>query len=346
MTITTTFPAPVFAALTPAPYLHAHLSQSPATRPSNRSPSTARKPVLNVSSLTHAAGSAVVRVGDTAVVAGVRAEILAVKDATSSGSGGAQRAAEMMDVLVVPNVEFATGCSGDQVPGSAPSGLAQATAWRVKDVLVASGFISPLQLEIRGRKHGSSSSSLSSSGEEEESDEDDDDDMAVDGQEDKEEQEIVGYFVLYIDLVIISLAGSPFPPLWAACLAALRSTRLPHATYSQQLETIVCSPLLSQSSQLHTNGLPFACTYRVFEPQLEKGLRDKKDTWVLADPDAFEESVCREEITVVLDCSESIRILRLQKRGGFVVDEVLMKDIISLSTKRWTEWHTLMNNLP
>lgn len=248
----------------------------------------------------------------------------------------------MMDVLLVPNVEFATGCDVNQVPGSAPSSVAQATAWRVKEMLVSLGFIQPEQLEIWGRRY--ISDARSSAGDDG-SDQDDYDAMD-DVVDENEEKEIVGYFTLYIDLVIISLSGPPFTALWAAAIAALRDTKLPAASYSVQVENIICSPLLSDSRLLATRGLPIAASYAVFESRLHKGLKDRKEeSWVLADVDAEEEIVCKESVVVVVDCSDSgrgTRILRLEKRGGFVVDEVLMKDIIDMSAVRWEEWRSVI----
>ncbi|MCJ1314534.1 hypothetical protein MMC25_008216 [Agyrium rufum] len=74
-------PAATFAKLSPGPYLLAHLQPPPASkRPSlrlnRRAPHQHRPLTKNCGSLTNTHGSAVVRVGDTAVVCGVRAEIL------------------------------------------------------------------------------------------------------------------------------------------------------------------------------------------------------------------------------------------------------------------------------
>ena len=85
MTVTTaqplTFPALPFAKLAPSSFLSAHLtSANGPLRPSGRAPWQPRSPAIHTGSLTHAHGSAVVRQGDTAVVCGIRGEILRVED--------------------------------------------------------------------------------------------------------------------------------------------------------------------------------------------------------------------------------------------------------------------------
>ena len=71
------FPADTFQKLAPQSFLRRHLQHQPApTRPSARHPDAFRPPSLHAAALAHAHGSAVVRTGDTAVVCGVRAEVL------------------------------------------------------------------------------------------------------------------------------------------------------------------------------------------------------------------------------------------------------------------------------
>lgn len=72
------FPPQTFQKLSPTSYLLRHLESSPPVRPSGRTAQDFRQPSLNTSSLSHAHGSAVVRTGDTAIVCGVRGEILSL----------------------------------------------------------------------------------------------------------------------------------------------------------------------------------------------------------------------------------------------------------------------------
>ncbi|OAX79975.1 hypothetical protein ACJ72_05700 [Emergomyces africanus] len=78
-------PPSQFARLQPHSYLLAHLSpSSPDSRPplrvNGRTPSQFRPVSLNTGSLTHTNASAVVRIGDTVAVCGVRGEILSTDD--------------------------------------------------------------------------------------------------------------------------------------------------------------------------------------------------------------------------------------------------------------------------
>ena len=70
------FPAQTFQKLSPSSYLLRHLQFEKPTRPSGRAPEAFRMPTLHPNALSHAHGSAVIRSGDTAVVCGVRGEIL------------------------------------------------------------------------------------------------------------------------------------------------------------------------------------------------------------------------------------------------------------------------------
>ncbi|KLJ07475.1 hypothetical protein EMPG_17044, partial [Blastomyces silverae] len=78
-------PPSQFARLQPYSYLLAHLSpSSPDSRPplrvNGRTPSQFRSASINTGSLTHTNASAVVRMGDTVAVCGVRGEILSTDD--------------------------------------------------------------------------------------------------------------------------------------------------------------------------------------------------------------------------------------------------------------------------
>ncbi|KAI4140943.1 MAG: hypothetical protein LQ340_007763, partial [Diploschistes diacapsis] len=124
-------PPKTYAKLLPSSFLAAHL---PNSRPSGRTPIESRPPTLHTNSLTHAHGSAVVRLGDTAVVCGVRGEILKASDVSlassklynnNSNHGEAERSRRDGDIigdlsLLVPNIELSTGCSPAFLPGQAP----------------------------------------------------------------------------------------------------------------------------------------------------------------------------------------------------------------------------------
>ena len=153
------FSPPVFAALTPVLYLLAHLkpqdNKAPPRRANGRSSPQFRRPLINTNSLTYCNGSAVVRIGDTACVCGVRAEILRYEDVPnpprvdlSSASDSdesrddvrtADEAAEISSLhLLVPNIDLGTtGCSPSIPPGQAPSALAQSLSQRLYSLLTS-----------------------------------------------------------------------------------------------------------------------------------------------------------------------------------------------------------------
>lgn len=106
------FPPSIYATVSPAAYLHANLTSTVAKRANGRKPDEFRTPVINTNSLRHCFGSAVVRTGDTAVVCGVRGEILRAEDAANAPS--VDLSDEEQDEshelrLLVPNIEMATG---------------------------------------------------------------------------------------------------------------------------------------------------------------------------------------------------------------------------------------------
>jgi exosome complex component RRP43 len=331
------FPPEIFAALTPAPFLLAHLTPSnpkaPSLRANGRKPTQFRSPVINTSSLTHCSGSAVVRLGDTAVVCGVRGEILLAKDIPNAphvdlpdeAEEDEEEGDDVAEVsslnLLVPNIELATGCSPAHLPGNPPSTLAQSLSQRLLSLLHTTRLIRASDLRILHRPP----SSL------------DDDDEAP-------PLEIAAYWTLYIDVLIISLDGNPFDAAWGAILAALQNTTLPKARWDPDLELILCSDRVSEGNKLALRGCPVAASFTVFEPGREKGIAEARN-WVLADPDAFEEELSREGVTVVVDFEDGAgKVRRIEKGGGVAVGCEEMRDIVRLAHGRWAEWHSVLQD--
>jgi exosome complex component RRP43 len=157
------------------------------------------------------------------------------------------------------------------------------------------------------------------------------------GQE--EDSRVVAYWVLYIDLLFVSFDGNPFDAAWAAVVAALRNTRLPVARWDSDREMVVCSA--TERRQLNVTGLPVACSAAVFmEKELSEAATgaDKGRHWLLLDPDRLEETLCREVITMVVDCSGGeTRIKSIEKQGGTVVGRELVRGYAGIAEKRWNE---------
>ncbi|KAF2655811.1 hypothetical protein K491DRAFT_692604 [Lophiostoma macrostomum CBS 122681] len=379
------FPRPIFAALTPHPFLHAHLSASKQKQPlraNGRTAHESRQLGVNTGSLTHCNGSAVVRVGNTAVVCGVRAEILTAEEGTvdefpaSSNTNGGdededeeengyrngaederERYKEISALrLLVPNVELCTGSTPALLPGNAPSAFAQTLVTRIRNLLLSTKVVGARQLRI---VHAGPDASLGGDTGGPNPNREGDEVMREGGEGEGEmeihERLVKGYWTLYIDTMFISLDGNALDAAWLAILSALSDTRLPHAYFDDELEMILCSDDAARAKKLELAGLPVPSTFAVFESDGRWGEDDDGDgegegegkSWVLSDPDTFEESVCQESITVVVDCSTSTKaqIRKIEKSGGGVVDREVMKMLVKRSLERWKEWKkTLSTN--
>lgn len=257
-----------------------------------------------------------IRYGDTTIVCGIRAETLLASDAPNFRFSNTQTSAsntEARDLdLLVPNIELATGCAPAYLPGMPPTALAQSLSTRIYSILHASRMIDAEELRIYG-------------------------DVDLDGN-----REVKGFWVLYIDILYISLDGNAFDGAWAAVVSALRDVRLPGARWNADVEGIVCSGDIADSKRLGLRGLPIASTFAVFGGDGSSG--DKY--WVLADPDSFEEGLCREFVTVVVDHStgngKGPKILGISKSGGGVLGKEEMAKVLELGAKRWIEWKEVM----
>ncbi|KAK5127703.1 hypothetical protein LTR08_004330 [Meristemomyces frigidus] len=319
------FPPETFAKLSPGPFLHAHLKQQDPVRANGRSPEQFRKPTINTGSLTHSNGSAVVRVGDTAIVCGVRAEILLASDIPQPPKDDVETDDLVEDLgLLVPNLELSTGCSPAHLPGNAPGTLAQSLSYRILSLLNSSNLISPSDLSIQYAE--------------------------PEAEEDQPTDEFKtvtkAYWTLYIDILCIALDGNAFDAAWAAVLAALQNTSLPMAWWDPDREAIFCSPLASEAHKLQLNGLPISSTFAVFSTASPLKRREDVESWILADPDGFEEDLCRETLTVVVATERSEQnpggIIRLEKTGGAVIDRKLMQRCVRMAKNRCSDWDSAL----
>ncbi|KAI9668682.1 MAG: hypothetical protein M1829_005295 [Trizodia sp. TS-e1964] len=313
------FPRASFAKLSPRPFLLAHLqasssANSPSLRSNGRRPSEFRTPLIHTGSLTHAHGSAVVRTGDTAAVCGVRAEILLASDVALPSSN--LRALN----LLVPNVELATGCSPAHVPGAAPSPLAAVLSARLLALLQSPGLLDLQALAITYAPRSSESVELA--------------------------RETKAYWTLYIDVVFISLDGNAFDVAWAAVLAALRDVRLPLAQWDADRERVLCERDVLKERRIQLDAFPVACTFAVFVGRSQGHEGQAEQAWILADPDTFEEDLCEELVTLVLDCGwEEPRLASVEKKGGAAVGMKEMKRLVGLSAEQWKVWRDVFASL-
>lgn len=383
-THTLSFPAQTFAKLAPIPFLHAHLVSSPPRRPSGRRPFETRQPSLHTGSLSHASGSAVVRIGDTAVVCGIRAEILLTKDVadwkhpdaiprpsnpTSSEiekaeeNEGARRKRQKTEAdeiarlnLLVPNVELSTGCSPAHLPGSPPSDLAQTLSHRVLTLLYTSQLIQAEDLRIWHHPPPTASSATQTA-----PNPNDPTSITTEGRGEEAEEatkpEIKAYWTLHITLLFLSLDGSPFDAAWLALLAALKDVRLPRAWWDVDAENVLCSPLPQEATRLSLSGLPVPLTMGMFSGEdlegvvsdVADGMKNEKGRrkWALVDMDGFEEGCVRETACLVVKGEgKGAEIVRIEKSGGGLVGRDEMRELVGAAGRRWKEWKGLLDGIP
>ncbi|KAI1755954.1 exosome complex exonuclease RRP43 [Xylaria castorea] len=345
-----TLSSATYAKLSPHPYLLANLQPpnpgTPPSRTNGRQPTQARPPSINTASLSHAHGSAVVRTGDTTVICGVRGETLSTSQIPNYRSELLNAAADIASTdelrdydLLVPNIELATGCAPDFLPGVPPTSLAQTLSTRVYSLLHSSSVLDVQDLRIYHER--SRDDADGGGGNDEHMQDTDGDDIDIPA------REVKAYWVLYIDLLFISLDGNPFDAAWAAVLAALRNTKLPRARWDADREMVLCSRQ-EATIPLTVSGLPVACTAAVFtakdrlkQSQSRKTGSEMGSFWILVDPDRFEESLCDETVTVVVDRSggdDDTKILGISKSGGTIVGAEVMRRFVKVAEGRWREF--------
>ncbi|CVK90624.1 related to exosome complex exonuclease [Fusarium mangiferae] len=316
-----------FAKLSPHPYLLASLDPAsddirPA-RSNGRARNESRKPTVNLASLSHAHGSAVVRVGDTTVICGVRGETILTPNIPNYRASNTETELKDYDLLV-PNIELATGCAPQFLPGGPPSTLAQTLSTRIYSLLHSSRIIKPDDLRIW---HTPASEDL-------------EDRMEEDGEDtSNENRSVVAYWVLYIDIFFISFDGNPFDAAWAATMAALRNTKLPGARYDIDREMVICSH--KQARPLNITNIPIACTAVVFTGKETDRPTDGR-FWLLVDPDRLEESLCDETVTVVVDCKDGdLKLLSISKHGGTALTPQFLtsEQFLGWASKRWEDFN-------
>ncbi|KAK4507945.1 hypothetical protein PRZ48_001680 [Zasmidium cellare] len=323
-----TFPQDTFAKLTPRPYLLAHLKHKTPVRPNGRQQNEFRQPTINTGSLTHSNGSAVVRVGDTAVVCGVRGEILLASDIPHPPSDDLEEQDLVEELgLVVPNLELSTGCSPAHIPGNPPTSLAQSLSYRISAVLHDSHCINPDDLRINYTEPKT------------------EDDLP-----DEPPKEVTkAYWTLYIDILCLALDGNAFDAALLAVTAALRDTTLPKAWWDPDRESILCSPVVSDSRSLRLSTMPVASSFAVFSTASHLKKREEAQSWILADADGFEEELCDETLTVVLNSGPSTgsgttSILKIEKTGGTYIGKDVTDLCVRQASKRTSDIKTALGN--
>jgi exosome complex component RRP43 len=257
--------------------------------------------------------------------------------------------------LLVPNLSLSTGCAPGFTPGAAPSALAQSLSHQLLSLLHSTRLVQAEDLRIWYQPPNLEAEAL---GEQ----------MDVDSEESgNPAREIKAFWVLYIDVMIISLAGNPFDAAWASVLAALRDTKLPKAWWDADNETILCSDDVADAQKLSLRGLPIASSFCSFEADAAAGWRavvipdaeeqkvqeqkQKKQgmqqRWILADPDGYEEGLSQERACVVVDKENDGKgntvIVKMEKHGGWALDSDDMRQLVDVSARRWDEMKRILD---
>ena len=328
--------------ISPHALLYASLSQEPPLRPSSRKPSQCRPISINTSSLTHANGSTLIKIGQTTAVCGVRAEILPIHEITNyrvnknpsnhiSEADYGEDSPEADVVirnhnLLVPNLELSTGCSPFHLPGSPPSQEAQSLSQRLLSLLHTSRVVRLSDLCI----YDETVTDL---------------EREIPDIDASPEKRLKAFWVLYIDTVVINHDGNLFDACALAMFSALRDTLLPKAWWDVDLESVICSPESGQAKGLRLRGCPVPLSFSVFRSnKLEEGSTSRKTEQVLCDPDAFEEGCCREQgcVTVDLDKTCKVVVLKIEKNGGGSVGKSGMRELVERAEERWKEWQQIL----
>jgi exosome complex component RRP43 len=277
-----------------------------------------------------------VRIGDTSIVCGVRAEILPIHEIANyraispltqqplkSTSRGEDEDEDYTEIttnhLLIPNLELATGCFPTHIPGGPPSQEAQSLSQRLLSLLHTSKIVRTSDLKI----YYNPSTDV------------------VDQDEQQPVPQLKAFWTLYIDLLCISYGGSIFDAAWLALYAALKDTLLPKAWWDEDLGHVLCSLDLKEAQALKLRGCPVPLTFGVFVP--EKRLRKQQDggaeRWILCGTDAFEEECCEEVGTITVDeHRDGLEIVKLEKNGGLVVGMSEIRELCQLARTRRHEW--------
>ena len=268
----------------------------------------------------------------------MRGEILNATDTflpATKLDGGRKDGEVIADLgLLVPNIELATGCNPRFLPGQAPSGEAQGLTQRVLTLLRVTDLVGIEGLRIwdrSGKEEGIGEDKMDMGEDEEE--------QAAAEQDDK----IMAYWTLYIDILVISLDGAAFDAAWLAVLAALKATKLPAARWDRDLENVLCDPRRESEVPLEIRGLPVPISFAVFQPS-SRPREQRKDRVVLVDPDDFEEGCCDEEGTIVVD-QAGARICRIESAGGSELGVKGVRTMIERAGERWKEWMSLLQTI-
>ena len=162
---------------------------------------------------------------------------------------------------------------------------------------------------------------------------------------DSNTDEIKAYWVLYIDIVCISLDGNVLDPAWASIVAALHSTKLPKAYWDPDTEEVVCYPELSKYRPLDISEWAFISSFAILSTaeKEEMGVEiGRGEAVILNDPDEFEESVCEQRVRVCITAGGKIAWI---EHGGGLVELGHIHECVRRAAERYKVWEELLKQV-
>ncbi|XP_055100975.2 exosome complex component RRP43 isoform X1 [Symphalangus syndactylus] len=248
-----------FKTVEPLEYYRRFLKEN--CRPDGRELGEFRTTTVNIGSISTADGSALVKLGNTTVICGVKAEFAAPPtDAPDKGYVGKLNGfVILIQILltptdapdkgyVVPNVDLPPLCSSRFRSGP-PGEEAQVASQFIADVIENSQIIQKEDLCISPGKLA---------------------------------------WVLYCDLICLDYDGNILDACTFALLAALKNVQLPEVIINE--ETALAEVNLKKKSYLNIRSHPVATSFAVFD-----------DTLLIVDPTGEEEHLATGTLTVVMD---------------------------------------------
>ena len=123
--------------------------------------------------------------------------------------------------------------------------------------------------------------------------------------------------------------------------------RLPRAWWDPDLESVLCSPEMSEATRLSLNRLPIPLTVGVFSREHGEGVeRAGGEKWLLADMDGFEEGCVKETLCLtVRGEGKGAELVRLEKSGGGMIGRGEIGELVQLAGRRWREWRDLLGGI-
>ncbi|KAF9516830.1 hypothetical protein BS47DRAFT_1390417 [Hydnum rufescens UP504] len=259
-----------FQRLHPRTYLERFLAEG--IRPDGREDDGWRPVSVNTGSITTADGSALVRVGDTTIVCGVKAEI-AEPDLERPGEG-----------FIVPNIDLSAICS-PRFKSGPPGEEAQVLSERLNEAITASGVVPLTSLCIEPGKAVWV--------------------LYVDAT-------CINYDGNAFDATLLAIISAlrtgkgtvrhdHFNP--NVYVADISTGRLPRATYSFETSTTTVSRDLLDPIKVDVARLPLPFSFGILTSTSTANAissKTRETTHLLADPTSFEEPLLQSTITIVL----------------------------------------------